>query len=384
MYYEVVLQAAAAVRFPFGAQYQIAAEESSNTPRITFTTRYADCGLQEPIATGLVVAVGGDAPGLNEAASQSVRLVSRLSSVLSLVGNGAIQNAEPILALGEPKPHQEFAQFVVPELQIADATNMLNVAALKEVIELLGPHPKLDRLLTAIRHYALAMRNWRPGYEMSALSSLFAGMEALKSLAVAAELAANGISRADLAKKWSVELKDLDSEARKRILFQGDVQTHDDAANARHGYVHGFLTFEAVDALAIQARGKTAPYLRSAILRLLGVSAQTLNDLAKCSTPPTPGTFNGVTGTKSIPVSLEEAAALDFRLLVEVERRPKGVLMDPTTGIYSIDMVSNMNARGGDMAVSGSLYTTGTNMSSAPTVTAVKRGGDSGEWVLVS
>ena len=384
MYYEVVLQAAAAVRFPFGAQYQIAADEPANAPRIAFTTRYADCGLQEPIATGLIVVVSGNAQGLNEAASQSVGLVNRLSPVLSLVGNGAVQNAEPILALGEPKPHQEFAQFVVPELQIAEATNLLNAGALKETIELLGPHPKMDRLLTAIRHYALAMQNWRPGYEMSALSSLFAGMEALKSLAVADELAANGISRTDLAKKWSVKLKDVDSEARKRLLFQGDVQTHDDASKARHGYVHGFLTFETVDALAVLARDKTASYLRNAIFKLLGVSATTLNDLAKFSTPPTSGTFNGVTGTKKIPASVEEAAMLDFRLLVEVERRPVEVRLDRATGIYSIDMTSNMTLRGGEMSISGSLYKAGTNMSNAPTITAVKRGGDSGEWVPVS
>jgi hypothetical protein len=384
MYYQVVLQSAAAIRFPIGAQYQIAADESSSTPQVTFTTRYGDFGLQQPIATGLIVVVGGDAEGLNEAASQSLRLVNRLSSVLSLVGNGAIQDAEPLLVLGEPTPHQEFAQFIGPELPIAEATNILNVAALKEVIELLSAHPKIDRLLTAIRHYALAMRNWRPGYEMSALSSLFAGMEALKSLAVAGELATNEISRADLAKKWNVELKDVDSEARKRILFQDDEQTHGDAAKARHGYVHGFLTFETVDALAVQARGKTASYLRSAILKFLGVSSQTLNDLLKCSTPPTPGTFNGVTGTKNIPISIEDAAALGFRLLVEVDRRPKDVRIDPTTGFYSIDMSSNMVLRGGDMAISGSLYTTGTSMSKAPTVTAVKRGGDSGGWVPVS
>lgn len=280
---------------------------------------------------------------------------------------------------------QEIGQLVAPELKIAEASNVLIPEALKEVVELLLDHPETDRLLTAIRHYALAMRNWRPGYELAALSSLFAGMEALTTLIVAEELSKRGnVSRADLAREWAVEVRDLGSEARRRILFQGDTQTHDDAAKARHGYVHGFLTFETAGALATASGDKTASYLRIGILRLLGIRDDTAEALAsKCGTPPISGTFAGVTGTLNEPTTIEGAASMNFRLLTEDDRRPKSVQVDEANGTYTMEMASNMTVRAAGMKVSGSLYTRGTNMANVPAVTATRRG-ETGEWTSVT
>jgi len=286
-----------------------------------------------------------------------------------------VQDADAILALGEYRESQQFAQFIAPELLIAEATNLLRPDALNEVLTLMMKHPKMERLLTAARHYALAVRHWRPGYEMAAVSSLFAGMETLKPLVVANERVRSGnVTREELAKRWSVEVRNLESEARRRILFRGDDRTHEDAATARHGYVHGFKTFEAVGPLAASCRDRTAAYLRSGIFELLGVSQTTTDDLTqKRLSPPVPGNFGGITGTLENPLTVDDAIELDFRLLVEVDRRPTAVSLDAQSGKYAIEMTSNTKIRIDGVAVSGALYTPGTNITSPPAVTAVER-----------
>lgn len=88
IYYVTTLQAAASVRFPPGARYEIQSDEEKG-PRLALWTRYADCGLQEPVPTGLIAAIGTEAAGLNEAASMAVGVFDRIAPLLALVGNGA-------------------------------------------------------------------------------------------------------------------------------------------------------------------------------------------------------------------------------------------------------------------------------------------------------
>jgi hypothetical protein len=382
MWYDVVLRSDATVRIADNQRFEIQAKGPNGTITLSFQTQYADYGLEALVPRDLVTVVSLDAPGLVEAASQGVRIADRMSAILSIVGNGAVYDPKAQLVLGKLNEPQEFAQFFVPETQIPGAANLVDPAVAAEVVIQIEAHVERDRMLTAIRQYSLAMRNWRPIYETIAISHLFAGMEALTPIAVEAELqAGGGIDRGALAKAWGVKAKDVDGEARKRILFQGDADCHKKASKARHGYVHGFLTFDAVDTLSAQARDNTAAYLRAAIFRYLKLRRETVAKLTnRANAISVGGHIAGITGVLTNSMSLDAAGALDFRLAVEDARFPKAARTDGN-GMYTIDITSNSTLRVSAIA-SGLTYTAGTNMTSPPTVTAIRRG-ESAAWETI-
>jgi hypothetical protein len=86
-------------------------------------------------------------------------------------------------------------------------------------------------------------------------------------------------SRDELARSWSVETRELDSEVRRHILFEGDDQTYSRAKLASDGFEHGFLPFQTIREHALATRDTTARYLRKGILGMLGLTAADLEVL---------------------------------------------------------------------------------------------------------
>jgi hypothetical protein len=78
-------------------------------------------------------------------------------------------------------------------------------------------------------------------------------------------LAATGLNPAELARKWGIDLKELDGEVRRRRIFQGDGASARKARDASDGLEHAFLDFGKVRELASETRDETARYVREAI-----------------------------------------------------------------------------------------------------------------------
>jgi hypothetical protein len=66
---------------------------------------------------------------------------------------------------------------------------------------------------------------------------------------------------------------------RLRLLFDGDEETYHQVKRASDGFEHGFLDFHAIRATALDLREKAAGYMRRALLRLSGVSRDTIHEL---------------------------------------------------------------------------------------------------------
>jgi hypothetical protein len=127
--------------------------------------------------------------------------------------------------------------------------------------------------------YHSALQSWEPGAEIISLGHLYMGMEAMTPVALRAYLTTNGLSRDQVVADWGIELKQLDSEVRRRLLFDGDSKTFENARTASDGFEHGHLPFQTIREHAISTKVATARLLRKAILSYLGFAHAEVEEL---------------------------------------------------------------------------------------------------------
>ena len=77
--------------------------------------------------------------------------------------------------------------------------------------------------------------------------------------------------------------RNLDSEARKRLIFNNDIELYTRAKAASDGFEHGFLPFQTIREHAVATRDGCALALRKTILTFAGLSAE---DIAVLLAPP--------------------------------------------------------------------------------------------------
>lgn len=153
------------------------------------------------------------------------------------------------------------ARIVKPDL-MARAITALSSVHEKE-------RPRLSR---AIRQYTDALRYWRAGQELYALSCLYMGVEAITNTVVNREVARRGLKdRSELPKIEGDKYPE--AWIRREIIFQGDADTYKTAKEASDGLEHGYASLAEVHEKAVTSMEKTARYLRESMLSLL-----TLND----------------------------------------------------------------------------------------------------------
>jgi hypothetical protein len=106
---------------------------------------------------------------------------------------------------------------------------------------------------------------------------------ALTPIALEQHLKSESLTRDELLATWSIELKDLDPETRRRLLFQGDDECYSTAREVRNQALHGYEPTWKVRKGALEARNTTATYLREALIRSAGLKPE---DAAALLAPP--------------------------------------------------------------------------------------------------
>jgi hypothetical protein len=136
-------------------------------------------------------------------------------------------------------------------------------------VKALAAHPERSRLLRATVQYVEALRSWSPGHEIACLAHLYMGVEALTKAVLREHLRRTGGSEDQLLVNWQVGRKQLDSEVRRRLIFQGDEQCFNKARAVSDGLEHGFTDFSVMRKPAYEVIVQTAEYLRRAIIVLV-------------------------------------------------------------------------------------------------------------------
>jgi hypothetical protein len=322
--------------------------------------------------------VSADAPDLDAAAGLATGLSNAVGSVLAVLANAPIGDFHPQFTLASPHDgHRRFAQYFSEPWALSEVTHRLSAEVAGRCVPAFFDDPNFDALGIAVQHYALALRSYETD-DTATVSNLFAGMEALKDLAVTQELSRRSMQqRSELATAWSCTTSVLENEARLRLLFQNDSQTHDQAKAVRHPLVHGLSFIGHLQPIAQAAKDKTAHYLRSAILDMASINASMRTILMKDTyvRVPVASQFAGVSGTLPEDFSLESAAALDFGV-IDLSKVPTKAV-ELADGTLNVEMTATCPVRTDSAQVSGTITKRGTNLRSSPRVVSVtRRSGD--------
>jgi hypothetical protein len=281
--YVVVIRAGSRLRFLPNEQLSIVANLNERQRKITFRTRYSEEGFQSAVPRELWIDARGPASTLNNAIEDFTNMAMFFTTVISFCINGYAGDCKFHLAYDNSvgkKQRDFFQQFVHEEHDMPSISRRIDPELVKVVINKLGEHKRSERLRRAISQYALALSYWNPGNEILATAHLFMGTEALVPIYRDIELIKSGLGKAkELASKWKISIKELDSTIRRRFLFKGDQKCHRDAKRASDSFEHGFLPFHIIRPLASTVRNKTAKYLRGSLLELLDLPLKIENQL---------------------------------------------------------------------------------------------------------
>lgn len=269
-----VLRASSAVRLRPGEEIRLVADEARGQTEIVVRTRYEDFpATQGKIPRELWVELSGPGESLDEAMRRHNDLAGTVASVLTLASNAGIEQLQVELAFdvtGESNEHEFFQNLILDETGMPRISRGPDSDAFISLFRAMIESPRRDRLFRAASQYQMAVQHWIPGHEILALAHLYIAMEVLTPVALEAAADSAG-GKEKLVSGWGIEIKKLDSEVRRRILFRGDDEAYREARKASDGFEHGFLDFEKIRTYSVARREPVAEYVRKALLEYSGL-----------------------------------------------------------------------------------------------------------------
>src|SRR5919108_2909778 len=271
--YVVVLGATSDARLKEGEGLEIPNYPTPVGPAtFRFLTRYEDRGFDANAPVDLWVDVRGNASStITETVVAYGNAAMSFLPLMALSANAWIDDPEIRLAFDNTPGRREgeFLQsFTTPvEPGAMRFGRPLDRDATLALIIAIGTHGEGARLRRAAEQYRQALSNWLDGQEVRAIAHLWIAVETLTKVALRRECAAVGLKPDELAGTWGVDLRDLDGEVRRRIIFRGDADSQKKAREASDGLEHGYLDFGEIRELARQTRDATAGYVREAIFQ---------------------------------------------------------------------------------------------------------------------
>jgi len=240
--------------------------------------------FDRPVPRGLFAEVRGGAESIYQALNEFTTAAQNLTPLIALSANAPIKNMQPELAFETTEGitrREYFQQFLLPERFYPYRPRIVNGPATRDLLLSVTASPHSERLLRAAAQYFHALQEWGPGQEIMALVHLYIAVEVLTPVALREYLAQYRIEKEQLAESWGVDINQLDSEVRRRLIFEGDGDTYLKVRKASDGFEHGFLDFHTIHATALDLRENTARYVRRAILKLARVPDGTIETLSK-------------------------------------------------------------------------------------------------------
>jgi hypothetical protein len=269
--YVVVLGAISDARFDEGEALSIL---NFPTPlgiaAFRFLTRFEDRGFEAKVPQDLWIEVRGTASStLDEAIQVYTDTAIAILPLIAVAANAWIDHPDIKLAFDNTRGRQErefFQSFTTPlGLDDIHFGRPVDPDATIALIYAVANHHESERLRRAANQYHLALAHWLKGQELLAIGYLWIAVEALTKVALRRECRRAGVEREDLAKAWSVDIKELDGEVRRRTIFRGDADVAGKARAASDGFEHGYANFGPIRELASETRDVTATYVREAI-----------------------------------------------------------------------------------------------------------------------
>lgn len=280
--YVVVLRALSAAIFKPTSPFRVVDHITSfGKADIIFYTHYEDLGLGVSVPRYLLIDVRGKAPSLNDAMKNFKAGAMNLVTSVAFSVNAYIDSPNIYLAfdITPGKEEREFFQTQFPDRSgELERSRYANSEATAKFHTALFKAKNAERLRRAVGQYHLALGHWEFGKEILAIEHLFIAAEIITPV-IRTRLFEEYETDADgLAEQLGVEKNKLDSEIRRKYIFQDDTECYKKAKLASDSFEHGFEPFDIVRGLARDACDSTARYLRASIIDLL-TDDQTTKDL---------------------------------------------------------------------------------------------------------
>jgi hypothetical protein len=282
--YVVVLHAESAARFANGEAHRIAELPTPHgQAAMILRTDFEDEGLESPVPRSLWLEIAGTAPTIEAAVADLGRVGANFGPSIALAANAHVGDFRPYLAFDATPDRAErefFQNFIRKDTRIPQAMRLIPWEATWAFMDAVAQSPYAGRLQRGIAQYGAALARFRPGHETFAHAHLYMGMEAITKVAVRWEADRRGLTEAELVADLGLsQARDLDSYARREILFGGDRQLVREAREASDGFEHGFEDLEVVHRKASNALMRTAELLRNSILTFSGIREPHLTKL---------------------------------------------------------------------------------------------------------
>jgi len=233
-------------------------------------------GFEVPLPTFFYVEAIGEAPNLKDASEAFYGAALETTTVMAFVVNADLGHLEVELVFdcSPDKNEHEFRQTYVPNVPVLHVPGRpISPELVRDFFALVTDHPHRTRLQRAITQYGEALRRWTSGHGLVCLAHLYMGVEALTKACLWSHLQTTGMSQDQLGAAWNVDLKRLDSEVRRRLIFQEDDDCFKAARGVSDKFEHGYGDFLEMHEPAARVVVKVAAYLRKAIIGLSGADA---------------------------------------------------------------------------------------------------------------
>lgn len=279
--YVVVLRAPSGALFREGKNFKITNfKVPSGKVDIFYSTRYLDNRhIRGLVPISQWVEVRGNAASIKEAINVFSNAAKVFVPILSFCTNSPIGELQPELAYNNTNLNQRdfFQQHLIMERIRPFLGRLVHIPYLTSLLESLKNHNNSERLHRAISHYSDALTYWEYGKDILSVSRLYMGIESLTPVVRRIYQKENNLTKDKVINKWNIERKQLDSETKKKLIFQNDEKTYKDAKDVSDSFEHGYKAFTDIRKQAIEVKEKTAYYLRTAILNILDID-KTLKD----------------------------------------------------------------------------------------------------------
>lgn len=226
--------------------------------------------------------VWGPADSLDDALHRFQDHAGTVGVALTMATNAAIEETtiDVVFDATDGETDHEFFQEVhVDEEGLPRTTRQVDIDLFLKVMGAFNESVYRERLYRSAAQYQRAIRHLLPGQEVLVVAHLWMAVEALTKAAREQEIAKFG-SRDVLLSAWGIELKNLDAEVRRRIIFQGDTTTYAEARQASNGFEHGFLNMHEIAKVSTTRAVRGLAYMREAILRAAGLDDDVVASLS--------------------------------------------------------------------------------------------------------
>lgn len=247
-----------------------------------------------PIPRELWIEVAGPAPNLQEALRIAASIATEFVRQVAFAANAWQGTLGVHLGFDSTDGLRErefFQNWTADERGLPRPTRQIDPDLILRLLVAVARSSSEDRprYVRAITQFTDALQYWEQGMELYALSHLYMGVEAMTPTAIRQEVQRRGLrKRRELEEAVLVLPKlgllkrlagrfyqmtggfirppDLESWARRELIFRGDAEALKSARKASDMLEHGFGSHDEVQKLAVQCVEKCAEYLRTFVI----------------------------------------------------------------------------------------------------------------------